>query len=170
MVHIIFLTILAYFASRLSLIHNNLSGVMSMRQYHYPMQCFFFVFLIYYWYQLYQITKRKALVHISGLCLLISLFMPFKRSSHDYFSECHTYIGFIGIVFIVITLVIFLYDLHQTHTYLAYKLLQLLISLCLMLTTVLYFLADITGLFEWLCFLSFIIFLETYKHSISHYL
>ncbi len=158
MVHIIFLIILAYFASRLSLIHNNLSGVMSMPQYHYPMQCFFFVFLI------------KALVHISGLCLLISLFMPFKRSSHDFFSECHTYIGFIGIVFIVITLVMFLYDLHQTHTYLAYKLLQLLISLCLMLTTVLYFLADITGLFEWLCFLSFIIFLETYKHSISHYL
>ena len=66
MVHIIFLTILAYFATRLSPIRNNLSGVMSMAQYHYPMQCFFFMFLIYYWYQLYKITKRKALVHISG--------------------------------------------------------------------------------------------------------
>ena len=166
MVHIIFLTTLAYFASRLSLIHNNLSCVMSMPQYNYPMMVFFFVFLIYYWYQLYQITKRKALVHISGICLLISLFMPFKRSSHDFFSECHTYAGFIGIVCIVITLASILYDLHQANTYLAYKLLQLLMSCCLMLTTVLYFLADITGLFEWLCFLSFIIFLETYKHSI----
>ena len=166
MVHIIFLTILAYFATRLSPIRNNLSGVMSMAQYHYPMQCFFFVFLIYYWYQLYKITKRKALVHISGICLIISLFMPFKRSSHDFFSECHTYAGFIGIVFVVITLAMILYDLHQTNTYLAYKLLQLLMSLCIMLTTVLCFLADITGLFEWLAFLSFIIFLEAYKRSI----
>jgi len=92
--------------------------------------------------------------------------MPFKRSSHDFFSECHTYAGFIGIVFVVITLAVILYDLHQTNTYLAYKLLQLLMSLCIMLTTVLCFLADVTGLFEWLAFLSFIIFLRAYKHSI----
>ena len=113
MVHIIFLTILDYFATRLSPIRNNLSGVMSMAQYHYPMQCFFFMFLIYYWYQLYKITKRKALVHISGICLIISLFMPFKRSSHDFFSECHTYAGFVGIIFVVSTLAMILYDLNQ---------------------------------------------------------
>lgn len=165
MLNIIFLIILTYFATRLSLLHNNLSGVMSMSQYHYPMQCFFLLFLIYYWYQLYNITNRKMLVHLSGICLLISLFMPFRRSSHDFFSECHTYAGFIGIIFVVITLAMILYDLHQSNIYLAYKLMQILMSLCIMLMTVLCFLADITGLFECLAFLSFIIFLEAYKKS-----
>lgn len=164
MIHIIFLSGLAYFGTRLSLIHNNLSGVMSKPKYHLPMQIYLMLFLAYYWYKLYKLTKRGYLVHLSGTCLMLSLLLPFKRSSHDFLSECHTYLGFIGIVFVMITLIMILYDLNKTNTYKTYKLVQLLLALFALLATVLCFLADITSLFEWLCCLCFIIFIETYQH------
>lgn len=163
MIHIIFLVILAYYGTRLSIIHNNLSGVMSMPQYHRSMQVFLILFLVYYWYKLYHLTKRTYLVHMSGICLLSSLLIPFKRSSHDFFSECHTYLGFIGILFVAITLIMMLIDFNSINTYKTYKLVQLLLACFALLATVLCFLADITSLFEWLCCLCFILFIESYQ-------
>lgn len=164
MIHFIFLLILAYYASRLSPIHNNLSGVMSMPAYHRPMQIFLILFLIYYWYHLYQLSSHKNLVHLSGLCLLISVFLPFKRSSHDFFSECHTYLGLLGITIVIIILILMIYDLSKINAYKAYQLLRLLMSCCLLLAIILCFLADITSLFEWLSCLSLILFLKAYQH------